>query len=143
MIDSTVSSKVIATPAALAAAIAFLFIGYLNVRIDAFPTGAEVGIPEVDVLSAKIKSGARQFLETGARATTLRSPARIPSRPCLNLRVECASKPPLLDCGAHGDPSTYVQRRATPGGALVLSSFPSLPFIVDSCAFPSFNLHRS
>jgi len=65
-IDSTSSAKVIATPAALAALVAFLFIAYLNVRIDAFSTGAEVGLPEVDVLSAKIKSGARQFLETGA-----------------------------------------------------------------------------
>ena len=67
MINSSSSSKVIATPAAVAAAIAFLFIGYLYVRLDAFPTGTEVGLPRVDELSAKIKSGAKQFLETGAR----------------------------------------------------------------------------
>mmetsp|Transcript_38024 Transcript_38024/g.116853 ORF Transcript_38024/g.116853 Transcript_38024/m.116853 type:complete len:913 (+) Transcript_38024:40-2778(+) len=55
---------VIATPPIMAAAVAFLFIAYLYVRIDAFPTGAEVGLARVDELSLKIKSGARQFLET-------------------------------------------------------------------------------
>ena len=82
------SSKVIATPAAIAAALAFLFIGYLNVRIDAFPTGAEVGIPQIDALSAKIKSGARQFLETGAQLSNTQT--------LMNAALALAPRTPLI-----------------------------------------------
>lgn len=108
------SSKVIATPAAVAAAVAFLFIGYLYVRIDAFPTGAEVGILEIDVISAKIKSGARQFLETGARAVTPPSPG--PSPPACSFRL-------FLDPHVDSSGDKYTRRCASS-----LAGFPSPSF---------------
>uniref|UniRef100_A0A7S0JBU6 H(+)-exporting diphosphatase n=1 Tax=Calcidiscus leptoporus TaxID=127549 RepID=A0A7S0JBU6_9EUKA len=54
----------VSTPGFVAAAGAFLFIGYLYLKIAGFKTGADIGEPQVDILSAQIKSGAEKFLKT-------------------------------------------------------------------------------
>jgi H(+)-translocating pyrophosphatase len=54
----------VAAPALAAGLMAFLFIGYLYTKLATFDTGATIGHPVVDELSAQVKSGAKAFLKT-------------------------------------------------------------------------------
>jgi H(+)-translocating pyrophosphatase len=54
----------VAMPGLAAAALAFLFIGFLYTRLASFSTGADIGVPVLDELSLQVKSGAMQFLKT-------------------------------------------------------------------------------
>ena len=52
------------TPPLAAAGLSFLFIFFLYTKIWSYSTGADIGVPQIDVLSEQIRNGSVAFLTT-------------------------------------------------------------------------------
>merc|ERR1719359_1894104 len=58
------SQLAVTSPSFIAAGLSFVFIFFLYTKIWKYATGADIGVPQIDELSAQIKTGAKSFLVT-------------------------------------------------------------------------------